>query len=275
MFKNYLFFITAFLFFNMLFSQEVSQKEIKRSGLYYHYQSYDELESKAKETARRALMSLVTQEVLGIDMSNISKVYLNHIKYFVLPMQGEIKVIAYVLKTDITNDEFKEKELKIVEVKDTSIENENEKPKIVNRNVSMDSSKEILDVEYKSEKVVVANKNADNINKETGQITAIETDTNKSKALSILEQLVTCTTNQELYNKLRRFNLEGKLRFVWNTKEYRKKMSSDNFNIVLVSNETKEIIAFLKKNSLTNLKDNNHISKSEFNQYKQVWIEMF
>ena len=275
--KNYLLFIITFFFFNLLFSQEVSQRDIKRSGLYYHYQSYDEVESTAKETAKRGLMSLVAQEVLDMDMSNMSEVYVNHIKYFVLPMQGETKVIAYVLKTDITNNEPQKKELQIVEIKDKSVEKQSEYPKRVNRNVSLDSSKEQLEIEHKSdvEKVVVPNNKSVNVDNGDVQITSTEIDIKKSIELSVLEHLVACTTNQELYNKLRKYNLEGKLRFVWNTKEYRKKVSSDNFNIVLISNETKEIVAFFKRNSLTNLKNNNHIGKSEFNQYKQVWIEMF
>jgi hypothetical protein len=233
----------------MSFSQEITQREIKRSTLYYHYQSYNEDIDTAKKTAKQGLISLVSNEVIEKDLKNISNVYIDNIKFLIIPLEGENKVISYVLKTDVTNDKPISKELKIIEVKETP--------------VKIDTVIQVKEVILKGKEIVIE------------EAVSVTNNISSEKVLSTINQLIACNTDRELYKLLNKLNSEGKLRFNWHSERFREKVSSQNYNIVLIDKNSKDIVSFNKKNSLENLKNDTNINKSEFNNYIQVWIELY
>jgi len=269
MIKKYyfLYLFIAVSFTQTTVAQEVSQRDIKRSNLYYYYQSFEKNVEFAKETARKGLMSLVSREVLETtNISNISEVHVNKIQYFVLPLQEETKVIAYVLKTDVINNAGG-KEFTVVVVKD--MEKVNDKKIKTPQIVSLETKPPPIIIESKSNKKkkgIIKNKKI----KET-QVESFK----KNKGLSTLEQLISCDTDIELYKYLRKYNFEGKLRYSWDSKKYQERASITNHDIVLIDKDTKKIVAYFEKSNKTDLKNNKQINQFNFNNYIQVWIEMY
>jgi hypothetical protein len=252
--------VLVLLSFDKLFAQEnPSEIEIKRSGKFYWGQAYDADSIKACLDARDDLMYKISSEISGTNklISN-SDVIVKCIKYVIKPVEELSKVIAFVYKDDVRNIAENKSVLCIHELKYT----EQEKTK---KNSALDNGQ-------------IINPSKTEPNHDHGMKNNPTTNKSELPVLtSLLERLKKCNTAEQLMTLLKKESQNNKLIYSWDSELYRKKVSSENFYIVLIDPIDHHIIAFLDKGLLQrkDLKNGGQVLiESDINKWIQVWIQI-
>lgn len=97
-----------------VYSQTLSEKDIKLSGKYYYGEAVSTTESISTQTSKEELMACIAREY---KMDIQGDILANGIKYLSFPRGNKIRTIAFILKTDVLNFEKKQNNLVINEIK--------------------------------------------------------------------------------------------------------------------------------------------------------------
>lgn len=245
-----LLFLNAFLMFLPVWGQnqiEISEINIKKTGIYFWGQSYNIDSTQAILESRDELIAQITEQIdNNSNLNSNSDIIVKNINYFSKKIEGVFKSIAYVEKDFVKNILGANSTLNIVNIKYSN-----------NSEIQIDSTK-IIPIIY----------------------TDTHTNSNNEKIqnLTLLDRFLKCNTGQELRDLILSQEKENTIIYNWNSKTYQEKVSSDSFYIVLIDPETKEIVAFLDKGNeiRNNLKAPYNVFKvnSELNKYIQVWIQI-
>ena len=260
--KIFIGFTAFFLLLNPLkleSQNQIVEREIKRSDNYFWGQAYNADSSQARLSARDDLMTKISNQISNSGtLNNRSDLMVKSIRYIYKPVEELTKVIAYVSREDVTNIIENKQPLIVTELKYTEegnvlkIKDSVGKPSLPVENVRSDQKTEpIIKTEILS--------------------SSIES--------TLISRLIACNTGDELRTLLKNEGNKNTLIFSWNSKSYRKSVSSENFYIAIVDPNENRILAFLDKgkSERKDLKNEQRIIKidSEYQNMIQVWIQLF
>lgn len=239
-----------------LFSQnKPNEIEIKRSGKYFWGQSSNSDSVKAKLSARDELMYKISNQYSNANLKADLMVKL--IRYYIKPIEDIYKVIAYVPQINVSTIIENKSALIISEIKYT----EATVPTI---------SKEVPDK--------TAPQSIDNLNDVKPETTITNLKEATSVETDLLTRLISCNNASELKKLIKTEVDKNTLVFNWDSKNFQKRVPSDNFYIVLIDPLTNNIIAVLDKGKLEriNLKTKQKVVISGYDNQNiiQVWIQL-
>jgi hypothetical protein len=242
----------------LISQNQLGEIEIKRSGKYFWGQAYNTDSNIAKVDARNNLMDQISAQISNSTILNTnSDLMVKSIKYIYKPVEELIKVIAYVTKVDVTNIIKTSQPLIIRELKYTEAK--------TNTNNKRPSD----EPNFQPENKTVVNK-AESISKENITSPQIEN--------TLIDQLIACNNGDQLRRLLKKEEDKNTLIFNWDSKTYRKTVSSENFYIVLIDPKDNIIIAFLDKgeSERKDLKNGQRIINigAEYLNMIQIWIQL-
>lgn len=251
-------FILLLIPFSLISQNKLDEIKIKRSNDYYWGQAYNADSSLARLSARDDLMFKISNQISNSGTLNSkTDLMVQHIRYIFKSVEELTKVIAYVSKKDVSNIIGNKETLLVNEMKYTetnttsSIENPIEKaPRPIENKPIEQRTKSIVKIDMPS----------------------------SSNGTALIDRLIACNTGEELRTLLKNEEYKNTLIFSWDSKVYRKSVSSENFYIALIDPTNNNIIAFLDKNKSErkDLKNNQRIIniEREFQNMKQVWIQL-
>lgn len=256
--KKTIFIIFIFITQHFYAQDNIDLKKIFRSGEYYYTKIYDVDLNTAKNKAKNSLLSLISSKIAEKeDIKNTPEFIVNNIQFYTKQLRGQYKVVAYVKKKDITAEK-KLKTLDIAEVREAK--KIGVKKNIINKNNPKIYHKEKANEQTNKQITIKRNSSLQN---------KTNLKNNKSYSQLILE-LSKYDDGRQLYKKIKKYYLEGKLIYVQNPRYFEKKSKKDFFKIVFNGN-TLEVISFIDLNNGANIKT----SKQNFNnnKYLKLWIK--
>ncbi len=254
--KTFIIFLTFFVI-QVFYSQDISQKKIFRSNEYYFYKTYGKDSLRTKETARRGLISKIATEIKGKPLGNTRKVEIENIKYKVIPLIDEYKVIAYVQKNNINTG--KENNLQIISVE----EKKTDKP-------TVQEKKEIVKTDTIKHEVET-DKKEKNVNK------IINYSTLNDKEKIIISDLLKQDNANYFIKTLNKYTEQGDLQYV-KSSTYFNSHNNEGFFVALFDKTNLSNIALLDKNGKEvriDFKNNTEFNMSDTKKYYQLWIKIF
>ena len=116
-FALYLFLIIPFDGLGQGSSNEISEKEIKTSGLYYWGQSMDLDIEQSKLNARDDLMLSISKEISDSpELNSKSDIFVKEIGYFVKEIGSKYKTVAFVKKSSVSNIDNQDQQMDILQL---------------------------------------------------------------------------------------------------------------------------------------------------------------
>jgi len=249
--------LALWMYGQVVYGQSVSQRTIYRSGKYYYYTAYAKDSLAGKEKALQGLHKVVGEALMQKQLPNQNvKVLMKNVKYFFLPLIEEIKTIAYIDKTDL---EMKKtlSSIQVVEKKTDSIP---KSPRISIKN----TENTVKNTNDKIKKVA---------RKEPVK-QVIKSDVRFENLNPVLKDLLSSNDKQDLFNKIKKFQNQGKIQVVTHVKSYKKKFSGDNFYKILFDKETKEWLGIVDKANRKNLKTGKQITSDTLKNNIQLWLRI-
>lgn len=234
------------------------ERELKRSNLYFWGQAYNADSNQARLDARDDLMSRISNQISNSSTLNgKSDLMVKSIRYINKPVEELTKVIAYVTKEDVSN---------IIE---------NKQPLIVSE-IKYTEASSALNIKNPVEKPTLPIENKPIVQKAEP---IVKKDVlSSSTENTLIVRLIACNTGDELRNLLKNEENKNTLIFSWNSKSYRKSVSSENFYIAIIDPSENRIVAFLDKgkSERKDLKNGKRIIniEPEYQNMIQVWIQL-
>ncbi len=257
--SNHLLLFLSMLIPISLFSQnKIDEIQIKRSNHYYWGQAYNADSSHARLSARDDLMFKISNEISNSGPLNAkTDLMVKSIRYLSKTVEDLNKVISYVSKTDVSNIIEGKVPLNVHEIKYTEANN------TLNAENSTESAHQLIDKKNEEPK-------KEQVAKEDAK--------SSSKVKLLIDRLIDCNTGDELHTLLKSEESMNHLVYSWDSSVYQKRVSSENFYIVLIDPATNNIIAFLDKPmwGQKDLKNSQRVINIERNyqNMKQVWIHL-
>lgn len=234
------------------------EREIKLSNKYFWGQAYNTDSSMAMLGARDDLMSRISKQISNSGTLNgKSDLMVKSIRYMYKPIEELTKVIAYVTKEDVTNIIENKQPLIVSEMKYTEVSTA--------MNVTNPVEKPTLPIEKKT------------IDQKTDPIVKKDILSSPTE-YTLIVRLIACNEGDELHSLLKSEENKNTLIFNWNSKSYRKSVSSENFYIVIIDPNKNRIVAFLDKGKSERKDLKNEQRKinieAEYQNMIQVWIQL-
>lgn len=272
MIKDYIL-VFLILFSQVVFCQNQSntdlEKEIKVSGKYFWGQSINDSLEKTKLDARTDMILNISATIDNNSLLNSnSDVFVNGIKYLSIPRGKKIRVIAYILKSDVSNIVNQKQSLNIIEIKYKEtpvIDTITEKPNSYNIDLNKVKSKnDSSNNNINKDKII----NSDNTNQ-------LKADTIYTGNV-IVDKIIQSKFIDELYGVLEKEKLKGRLVYSLRSESF---ANIENCYIIVINPADKKIVAVLDKGNMKRKNFINNEAVSDiYNKYlnmKYIWLQIF
>jgi hypothetical protein len=260
------------------FSQDISsntilEREIKTSGNYFWGQAIDDSLEKAKLEARNDLMSNISDNINNSpSLNSNSDIFVNGIKYASFTRGSKLRVLSYILKSDVSNILTKKEPLKVIEMKykESTVKDSVSEQKKVKDQFNTQTTNDLTD---QNEPLIV---NPLQQNQVKVQVLPSKFITLSGTGNSILDSIVIIKTVDGMHRLLEQAKKQGKLMYSNRKGAF---FNTDDCLILIINPDDGSIKGVLKKDgsSRINLLTKELVTSFE-NQFKNmvyIWVQLY